>query len=192
LIAVKGTLYGTTRDGGKSNGCGTVFNVTPSGSEKLLHSFNCYSDGAAVWAPLVNVNGTLYGTTEFGGASGNGTIFSISTNGSLKVIYNFSGGSDGAIPLAGLVYHNGTFYGTTLAGGDSSCHTSSYPGCGTVFSVDPAGSEKVLYSFKGGSDGVQPTASLVSVNGTLYGTTIEGGGSGCHGLGCGIVFAISP
>jgi uncharacterized repeat protein (TIGR03803 family) len=191
LIAVKDTLYGTTRDGG-AHDCGTVFKVTTSGSEKLLHSFNCYSDGGSVWAPLIDVKGTLYGTTEFGGAFGSGTVFSMSTNGREKVLHNFAGGSDGEVPLAGLVYFSGEFFGTTLGGGSLTCSTGSYSGCGVVYGVDASGSESVVHSFQGNSDGVESTAALVNVSGTLYGTTIWGGGPGCRGQGCGTVFALTP
>ncbi|MGA8325772.1 MAG: hypothetical protein WB757_06785 [Candidatus Cybelea sp.] len=51
-------------------------------------------------------------------------------------------------------------------------------GDGTVFSVTPSGIEAVLYSFSGGSDGKNPESGLIDVNGTLYGTTPYGGGSG--------------
>ncbi|HEX3458273.1 MAG TPA: choice-of-anchor tandem repeat GloVer-containing protein, partial [Candidatus Baltobacteraceae bacterium] len=65
-------------------------------------------------------------------------------------------------------------------------------GCGTVFSVTTTGSEKVLHSFAEGSDGQGPSAPLIDVNGTLYGTTYYGGGNSRCNLGCGTVFALSP
>jgi uncharacterized repeat protein (TIGR03803 family) len=43
----------------------------------VLHSFGSSGDGARPYAGLINVNGTLYGTTLEGGANGDGTIFSI-------------------------------------------------------------------------------------------------------------------
>ncbi len=49
-----------------------------------------------------------------------------------------------------------------------------------------AASEAVVYSFKGGSDGANPSASLVSMGGILYGTTRYGGS------GFGTVFSINP
>jgi uncharacterized repeat protein (TIGR03803 family) len=195
LIAVKGTLYGTTLE---SSHCGTVFKVTTSGSEKVLHDFSCYSDGASPTSPLIDVKGTLYSTTLGGGSSNHGIVFSMSTTGSEKVLHNFAGGSDGAAPFAGLVYLNGKFYGTTYSGGSSACPSISYgSGCGTIYGVDASGSEKVVYPFQGGSDGAQPFAGLVGMNGTLYGTTAYGGGPRCKGKGlrangCGTVFALSP
>ena len=78
-------------------------------------------------------------------------------------------------------------------------------GCGggsTPLSPSPAGvaaerthvrpAYSVLYSFKGGNDGRDPHAGpLIKVKGTLYGTTVYGGGP-CHGR-CfgGTVFAIT-
>lgn len=60
-------------------------------------------------------------------------------------------------------------------------------GDGTVFSISRSGTEKVLHSFGSGSDGKPPTAGLIDVNGTLYGTTFVGG---THGKGT--VFALTP
>lgn len=52
--------------------------------------------------------------------------------------------------------------------------------------------EKVLYSFKGGSDGTNPSTSLVADQaGNLYGTTTDGGTGPCTG-GCGTVFELTP
>ncbi|MGB8908926.1 MAG: choice-of-anchor tandem repeat GloVer-containing protein [Candidatus Cybelea sp.] len=62
---------------------------------------------------------------------------------------------------------NGALYGTTTRGGIS--------GHGTVFSISAAGVYKVLYHFRGGSDGSDPQAGLTDLNGTLYGTTPLGG-----------------
>ncbi|MGA2136564.1 MAG: choice-of-anchor tandem repeat GloVer-containing protein [Bryobacteraceae bacterium] len=88
-----GNFYGTTSFGGACaypSGCGTIFQIAPSGALTTLHSFcsesNC-ADGEIPAAALVQAaNGDLYGTTNFGGAgidrcsSGNGcgTVFSLS------------------------------------------------------------------------------------------------------------------
>jgi uncharacterized repeat protein (TIGR03803 family) len=184
LTTVNGTLYGTTTYGGPaycSGGCGTVFKITTSGKETVLHSFGVGSgDGSGPLAGLINVNGTLYGTTTGGGAycsSGGyncGTVFAITTSGAETVLHSFKGGSgDGANPSDGLLDVNGTLYGTTQDGG---AYCGSY-GCGTVFSVTTSGKEKVLHNFGGSGDGEYPTAGLINVNGTLYGTTDGGDGT---------------
>ncbi|MGB6601958.1 MAG: choice-of-anchor tandem repeat GloVer-containing protein [Candidatus Cybelea sp.] len=191
LIDVNGELYGTTLGGGTgcSGGCGTVYSVSTTGGEKILYRFAGGSDGESPQAALINVKGTLYGTTYYGGGSGCsigcGTVYSISPTGKEKVLYRFAGGSDGAAPAAALIDVKGALYGTTMDGGNSKC----YSGCGTVYSVSTSGAEKVLYRFAGRSGGANPT-TLIGVKGTLYGTTTGGGGSKCYG-GCGIVYRMS-
>ncbi len=78
LLNVKGTLYGTTVSGGTHDEFGTVFSITPSGKETVLHSFAGKGDGKGPYAGLLNVNGTLYGTTLEGGTQQIGTVFSLS------------------------------------------------------------------------------------------------------------------
>jgi len=191
LIDVNGTLYGTTLFGGKYGhrhhhgiGDGTVFSISATGTEHVLHSFGHASDGDHPGASLIDVNGTLYGTTVSGGYYGVGTVFSVTTSDKEKVLHSFAGYQDGANPSA-LVDVNGALYGTTQGGGGA-YHS------GTVFSISTSGSLKVLYRFAGGSDGAYPSAPLIDVNGTLYGTTQLGGAGSCYsGQGCGTVYSIS-
>ncbi len=205
LVYVDGKLYGVTFGGGAYH-YGTVFEVSLAGTERVLHAFNSKNsarDGANPQAGLVDVKGTLYGTTSSGGgkheactqAFGNscGTVFSITAAGQYRVLYRFKGRRDGAYPLAGLTYLSGELYGTTFFGGTvgSGCPA----GCGTVFEVDPtSGLEQVIYRFQGGTDGYQPGATLLAYRGTLYGTTYLGGtGAGCSFStdGCGTIFQIT-
>jgi uncharacterized repeat protein (TIGR03803 family) len=89
------------------------------------------------------------------------------------VLYSFIGGNDGKYPEAGVIQDaKGNLYGTTSYGG-ASCY------CGTVFVLDTHGTETLLHSFAGGTDGVDPYAGLLmDAKGNLYGTTSEGGTSG--------------
>ncbi len=152
-------------------GYGTVFKITTSGKETVLHSFGGSSrdDGGEPEAGLINLNGTLYGTTSVGGKNATGTVFSITTSGIETLLYSFKvfGSGDGANPEAGLLNVKGTLYGTTSYGGTF--------GYGTVFSITPSGKETVLHSFGGSGDGNEPFAGLINVKGTLYGTTTSGG-----------------
>jgi uncharacterized repeat protein (TIGR03803 family) len=193
LININGTLYGTTSSGGScTSSCGTVFKISTSGKERVVYSFKGGIDGLNPAAGLLDVNGTLYGTTAFGGtgchhksgAPGCGIVFKVSTSGTEVVLHRFKGGTDGANPYAGLIAVNDSLYGTTENGG-SGCSGSG--GCGTVFEVSASGKERVLYRFKGGSDGAFPEAGPINVSGTLYGTTAGGGTDGD-----GTVFRISP
>jgi len=84
-----------------------------------------------------------------------------------RIVYSFLGSPDGGSPTARLIDVGGTLYGTTSQGGSykyGACGTSNFFGCGTVFSVTTGGTETVLHSFGGPSDGTQPDASLIDVN----------------------------
>jgi uncharacterized repeat protein (TIGR03803 family) len=144
-------------------------------SEAVTYSFQGNPDGFYPQAGLINVHGTLYGTTNGGGATGYGTVFSISPSGAETVLHSFAGGSDGADPNGSLISTGGTLYGTTQGGGGTGCFDGQ--GCGTVFAVTTAGVEKVVYAFQGGSDGTYPMDQLIYVKKTktLYGTTYSGG-----------------
>lgn len=194
LTDVKGTLYGTTHFGGAgdcSGGCGTVFAVSTSGKERVLHSFAGGSDGANPWAGLIDVGSELYGTTYVGATSacaygsGCGTVFEVSTSGKERVLHRFAGNPDGANPYAGLIAKGSELYGTTSFGGAN--------GVGAAFEVSTSGKERVLHSFAIGTDGSDPWAALTVVGDELYGTTVGGGESDCfNGAGCGTVFAVTP
>jgi uncharacterized repeat protein (TIGR03803 family) len=194
LIDVNGTLYGTTSSGGTYNE-GAVFSLTTTGKEHVLYSFGCSNssgctDGSGPESSLIDANGTLYGTTSTGGSNEGGTVFSVTTTGTERVLYSFgSHASDGISPSASLIDVKGMLYGTTMYGGAGNCKSSSTSasGCGAVFSVSAAGVERILHSFGGGKDGMIPYASLIDLNGTLYGTTFAGG---AHHAGT--VFALKP
>ena len=161
IIDSQGNLYGTTYYGGSANcdlGCGTVFKVTPDGTETVLYRFcetspSC-NDGAGPHATvLADRNGNLYGTTVGGGTNDSGTVFRLNPDGKERVLYSFAGGTDGQWPFAGLVADKaGNLYGTTEYGG------AQYGGA--VFKIAPDGTETILYSFCDCSDGAMPTTAL--------------------------------
>lgn len=196
FVSLGGMLYGTAPYGG-AHEQGVAYEIDrKTGAEAVLYSFcslqNC-ADGSFSLNGLTAANGTLYGVTVSGGLStgpcgaGCGTVYSLDPKtGTETVLYAFcqqQNCTDGLTPNASLITVNGTLYGTTMAGG-------TY-GLGTVFALNlGTGAETVLHSFSGGSDGTYPEASLIDVNGILYGTTPNGGGTGCGGAGCGTVFAV--
>jgi uncharacterized repeat protein (TIGR03803 family) len=192
-----GNIYGTTWGGG-SGGDGTVFELDTLGNETVLHSF-AGADGYEARSGLIKDEaGNLYGTTYIGGrqiycppspVGGCGTVFELDTTGRFIELYLFSTPPDGAYPVGVLVRDKaGNLYGTTLQGGTGPC--SFYNGrrlikvgCGTVFKLDTAGHESILYSFLGGSDGQGPLDGLVmDAAGSLYGIT--------NGSGPGTVFKV--
>jgi uncharacterized repeat protein (TIGR03803 family) len=195
FMSSAGDFYGTTVEGPGCNptACaplpGMVYELTPAGTESLLYSFAGSPDGANPYGGVIlDASNNAYGTTRAGGASNMGTVFKVSTTGE-KVLHSFTGPpSDGAFPYAGLIADSaGNFYGTTSAGGASNS--------GAVFKVDSAGTETILYSFTGGSDGALPYGGLLrNSSGLLYGTASAGGitTGNCFPSGCGVVFLVTP
>jgi uncharacterized repeat protein (TIGR03803 family) len=189
LLNVRGTLYGTTTLGGNGGACcGTVFALSTSGEEHVIYRFKATGDdGDEPKGGLISSNGEFYGTTEYGGTKQRGTVFAVDASGKERILHSFKGApSDGAEPVASVITAGGKFYGTTSFGGTGTkCGTI---GCGTVFELSPSGSEKVLYSLKGGSGGSQPHGSPLDLNGALYVTAYSGGDLGCRGgIGCGTI-----
>ncbi|MFL6689652.1 MAG: choice-of-anchor tandem repeat GloVer-containing protein [Alphaproteobacteria bacterium] len=191
-----GNLYGTTEVGG-ANGSGVVFELSPNGDQwsyEVLHSF-CWTcdDGVGPVASLIlDVNGSLYGTTvEKGGANhGCGTVFRLSPNAHRTkwretLLHVFSCDPFGDQAASTLTYqgkqtgapYDGTspLYGTTVSGGT---------GAGTIYRLVPDGTKwkhKVIYAFcpkgtGGCTDGRSPGSDLImDDSGTLYGMTGVGG-----------------
>jgi uncharacterized repeat protein (TIGR03803 family) len=210
----EGALYGATLEGGDLDclgrlGCGTVFKLTPDGSEfekKTLHRFSGRDDGAEPSSGLtLDSNGSLYGTTGSGGGRGCGgrgcgIVYKFTHVGERyreSIVYRFRGGADGSTPSGGVVLDpDGDLFGVTLRGGIN-CFESD-TGCGTVYELVPrrAGYEKiVLYRFRGSAigDGAFPAPMLTRrPNGRLYGTTSGGGSGACLYGGCGTVFELAP
>ena len=167
---------------------------------KVLYTFSGGADGGSPSGSLIeDAKGNLYGTAELGGdlscapPGGCGTVFELTTAGKFVVLHTFEGGTDGASPYAALLMDaTGNLYGTTSAGGGAKgCFGN---GCGTVFKIDPTGTETVLYRFQGKTDGGLPYSTLImDTAGNFYGTTLEGGDLSC-GLGssgCGTVFKLT-
>ena len=178
-----GTLYGTTFQGGVNNE-GIIYKFSPAGQETIIHSFAGGStDGSQPYQGVtLGPDGTIYGTTTYGGSAGEGIIYSVNPDGTnFQVLHSFQGGSDGGYPQGSALTFgtDGKLYGTTN-GND-----------GTIFSIDTGGVEfntEHIFSF---SDGAGPDCILVqqpgSVTNTFYGFT-EGGGANQNG----VVFSYTP
>lgn len=165
-------IFGTTFNGG-AFGYGTIFKLTATGKETILHSFNSAFptlDGSLPYAGMTLYKGILYGTTTMGGAHNLGTVFSITKTGSYALLYSFKGGTDdGQNPYAGIAFDSaGNLYGTTYDGGMDNA--------GTVFALTLGGIENVLHHFaRNSADGINPYATLIRFKGSFYGTTTQGG-----------------
>ena len=192
-----GTLYGSTGIGGNLTcnsgaGCGVVFKMDPiTGKVTVLHSFTDGSDGAFPTGTLLLDGTSLYSPALGGALPSFGRVIKLDKAGNATAVYTFTGGTDGAYPYGSLAHDAaGNLYGTTEFGGQLVCNQGS--GCGTVFKLDSAGNETVLYSFTDGTDGADPVAGVIrDAAGNLYGTTQIGGDAPCGGgFGCGTVFKV--
>lgn len=87
----------------------------------------------------------------------------------LEVIHSFGNYPNGASPYGTLARgSDGSLYGTTYSGGAADL--------GVVFRLDTSGQYKILYNFKGGTDGANPYAGVaIGPDGSLYGTAYQGG-----------------
>ncbi|HLY05644.1 MAG TPA: choice-of-anchor tandem repeat GloVer-containing protein [Rhizomicrobium sp.] len=197
-----GTLYGTTGAGGLyppegyRKGGGTIFSIDlATGSETIDYEFpRSDNKTRAPGTALLELSGIFYGIASGGGGTycgGDcGTVFAFNPgSGTESEFYRFCGQpncTDGTSPFAKLNHVNGLLYGTTYMGG---AHFA-----GAVFSLNPGtGAESVVYSFCSQrtrkincTDGSSPFASVVGLNGYLYGTTAGGGA-----YGYGTVFSIN-
>ena len=189
-----GNVFGMTPTGG-ANGLGVVFQLSGLATGiprfRVIHTFTGGADGATGSAGRMLIrNGKLYGVATAGGSFGNGAAFELTPTPvgewSVKTLYSFRGEPDAGFPYGGLLFDSrGNLFGTTYYDGAHDV--------GAVYELMPTPSgewnEKVLYSFRGGTDGAGSIGNLVSDRaGNLYGTTSEGG-AGCS---CGVIFKLSP
>ena len=197
-----GALYGVTSLGGTFNN-GTVYKFVPASNgllatESLLFSFKAgsRSGSSPSGSLLFDSTGSLYGVTN-GGGSGNddGVVYELTPAKAAwteTILYVFSKNS-GSHPVAGLTWNptNGALYGTT------SSQNGKTTGDGSVFKLLPptvvggAWTESTLFQFTYATVGGYPTGTITRDpnTGTLYGTAINGGVTGCD-LFCGTVWQI--
>ncbi len=191
VLGTDGNFYGTCFLGGDNgNSTGTFFQVTPTGTYKVLHFFDgthgTSTDGCnPVALPVQASDGNFYGTAQGCGADNGGMAYKISMAGAFTAIHAFNGGAtDAQNPQGTLIQGtDGNLWGTSYLGGQT--------GSGTVYKMTLSGTVTVLYQFAGCStatNGCNPTAGLVQgPDGNYYGVATGGGTSNQ-----GVVFKITP
>jgi uncharacterized repeat protein (TIGR03803 family) len=139
-----GNLYGATYSGGTGStsgtgcvgGCGTIFKLTPDGTETVLYALQGDANGSGPIGALVrDPQGNLYGTASTGGdlrcirKTSCGLVYKLTPDGTFTVLHAFEV-ADGIYPAGGLTSDAaGNLYGTTSQGG---AYTQ-----GTVFELTP-------------------------------------------------------
>jgi uncharacterized repeat protein (TIGR03803 family) len=206
-LAADGKLYGVTLTSGANpacalpsggySGCGTVFRIGPGNSFRTLASMDI-AKGTVLTSPLMETpTHQLFGVSQNGGSStactnGCGTVFRLHSGTGAQTLLSFDGPgqSEPYSPLLSAAPN--LLYGATFAGGDKTCSG----GCGTIFSMTPAGKSTVIARFALGN-GAGPFGPMVlDAGGTIYGTGYYGGpakrNGPCAGSGCGVVFRLIP
>jgi uncharacterized repeat protein (TIGR03803 family) len=203
-LGANGVIYGTAGGGGKGcrNGCGIVFELTPSKSgyaERILYNFKGADDGSGPSSGVtIDGSGTMYGVTNYGGGTtcasgyGCGTAYELTPQGAgsltytERVLWSFGKGTDGYYPMSNVVIgKRGELYGTAWQGGTYNA--------GTAYELVPHGGgyrETILWNFSVGDDGYDPRGNiLMDDRGRLYGACYAGGSSEFPD---GTVFRITP
>jgi len=197
-----GALYGVTSLGGAFDS-GTVYKFVPPSNgqlatESLLFSFKASTKSGITpsGSLLFDSAGNLYGVTSAGGSGNNdGVVYELTPAKAAwtqTILYIFSKQS-GSNPVGGLTWNptTGALYGTT------SSQNGKTTGDGSVFKLLPpavlggAWTESTLFQFTYATVGGYPTGTITRdpLTGTLYGTAINGGVTGCD-LFCGTIWQI--
>jgi uncharacterized repeat protein (TIGR03803 family) len=186
IQASDGNFYGSTYFGGSTNS-GTIFQLTPTGEFKSLHSFcsaaNCPDGQSRNFPPIQGNNGNFYGT-GYDGGSGGGVFYELTASGTYKVLYdfcytNFGDCPGGSLPNPIVQDASGNFFGTTNDGGNR--------GFGVAFEMTAAGEYKVLQNFNYATTYNYEGLTLAN-DGNLYGTTLFA----ANGTNAGTIVEITP
>jgi uncharacterized repeat protein (TIGR03803 family) len=201
-----GSLYGSA--GGGDYGQGLIYKLVQNAGGWVLNRLYSFTGGSSGELPdgvIIGPYGGLYGGA-YGGIQGCGSDGSYYCGLAYNLrprpnacrtppcswtettLYEFSGNSDAWDAGVSTFDQAGNLYGIGNGG--------AY-GQGAVYQLTPSHggwTEKILYSFTGGSDGKYPASLLMGKDGNLYGTTYQGGDPKCGfpNYSCGTVFRLAP
>jgi uncharacterized repeat protein (TIGR03803 family) len=144
-----GNLYGTTENGGTYNS-GTIFELSTTGGETVLYSFEAVIEPTT--GVVFDAMGNLYGTTRV-------LVYGFDTAGNFSELST----NVGSLISTVTIDSQGNLYGTS---GDS------------VYEIDSSGNLTTLYEFEGLSWGVPSSGVILDSGGNLFGTTSAGGAGG--------------
>jgi uncharacterized repeat protein (TIGR03803 family) len=147
ILADSGTITGVAQRSPEPTNCGDVFRIESDDTAKALHHFSGGAGGCSPQTGLIDLGGTLYGTTAEAGDlscgyenTGCGVLYQISKTGAYSVVHTWTG-PDGGVPQDELTKGtDGSIYGITKAGGTGSanlCEDNFPSGCGVIFKYTP-------------------------------------------------------
>jgi uncharacterized repeat protein (TIGR03803 family) len=174
IRGIDGSFYSTTYAGG-TNGSGTVYSLSSTGSVNVIYDFDT-THGGWGYAPVVqDSQGNLYGTEAQGGTLGGGVVFKVTTAGGITTLNNFTdycpGQSYGCVPVGGLVLGSDqNLYGSTYRGGPGND--------GVLFKITKSGTYTQLVTLDGTDGAAIESTAIQHTNGIIYGVTSTGGAYG--------------
>ena len=169
-------------DGSYYGVAGSIFRYVPGGSPApFFEQESPDADFTGLNLPVSAADGTLYGSSTYGGDTGYGSIYRLSSTGVATMLASFNGDNTGANPAGSLILAaDGNYYGVCQSGGAT--------GDGTIFKVTPAGIISVVATFDADATGGSPAGPLVQAgDGNFYGVTAYG-----PGYGDGTIFRVTP
>ncbi|MEO7714558.1 MAG: choice-of-anchor tandem repeat GloVer-containing protein [Capsulimonas sp.] len=171
--------------------CASAILPAAAQSVSIVHPFSPIADAANPYMRMVQApDGTVYGTTEFGGDYDAGTLFKISPNGRFEIIYTFgasaadapSTAADPVNPIGALTLgSDGCIY--TICGGQTG--DGGQTGYGDIMKITPSGVATVIYAYDHSHKGASipiPGLVLNSADGYLYGVAYAGDATGKSGV----------
>jgi uncharacterized repeat protein (TIGR03803 family) len=167
-----GSFYGTLS--GSTGSKGSVFKLDPSLNFSLLHNFDDDGDSGGKWpysGLIQGGDGSLYGTTSYGGSNDAGTVFKIDSSGNFSVLHEFDPVSDGGSPDNLVLGSDGNIYGTSSSVQNNALFS-------VVFKLTPLGNFSIFHEFDQTSEGSAPSALIHGNDGNFYGATYIGGSYG--------------
>lgn len=167
-----GSFYGTLS--GSSGSKGSVIKLDPSLNFSLLHNFDDDGDSGGKWpyAGLIQGgDGSLYGTTSYGGSNDAGIIFKIDPSGNFSVLHELDPVSEGGSPDNLVLGSDGNIYGT-------SWNVQNNAWFSVAFKLTPSGNFSIFHEFDQASEGGLPSALIQGNDGNFYGATRFDGSNG--------------
>jgi uncharacterized repeat protein (TIGR03803 family) len=148
-----------------------VFAILPSATASaqtytVIGSFSSLTDPLS--ALVQDRDGSLIGTTEFGGSVSQGIVYDVALDGTITTLYTFDDINGGIPDSEGIILGtNGSYYGSTYMDGTANK--------GSVYQMSRAGAVRFLYSFPNATFGGPDGAFIYGFDGNLYGTNYSGG-----------------